>query len=117
MHALPELPDRNNDIPDCIISISLQAGSLYGKIGEFVYNGRRKISELEWDLKPVIYAGSALSAYVNRRFLACIGYWSGVNDNTGDMEDTDWDNFGIKTRISHHNCSLIHARFFDVNAE
>ena len=113
MHALPEISDEKTDK---INSFSIDTGFLYGELGEYVYNQSQKLSELVWDLKPLYYAGGAMDVHFFGRFFICSGYWSGVNKRAGEIEDTDWDPSGAISRVSVHDCLLIQARFFDLNA-
>lgn len=112
-HALPLFPSKKSE--DSYGSLSTNTGFLYGSIDEYVYNRDRKLSKLEWDLKPVIFIGNVLNTKIKGNVLISTGYWMGINENAGHMEDTDWDQFGEKTHHSRHHCHRVNARFFDIN--
>ncbi len=116
MHALPDYSTEESEKHASLTSLSLHTGFLYGAIGEYVYNGKYKLSELNWDVKPLFYIGNAVNVCLNNGFIAGFGYWSGLNKDMDSMEDIDWNYSGIKTSKSVHDCILMTARFFDAYA-
>ncbi|MDR2362902.1 MAG: omptin family outer membrane protease [Spirochaetaceae bacterium] len=80
------------------LSLGVSAGVLYGQSEEIVYlyqNTGTKLSQLLWDLKPLVYAG----ADVNYRWRKPANRWGVFSDvsfklglpmKSGVMEDRDW---------------------------
>jgi len=100
-----------------IVSANLNMELLYtnGTMGEYVYDGDNKTSQLKWNLHPAVYIGSILyiSFYDKLTFKAA--YWSAINRNTGNLTDTDWSVSGIETRRSHHECDIQKADIIDTS--
>jgi hypothetical protein len=80
------------------LSMGVESGILYGASYEIVYDSassRRYLSELQWDIKPLLFAG--LSAELRpRNLLDRIGFFTafeikaGLPGKTGVTEDRDW---------------------------
>jgi outer membrane protease len=79
-------------------TLSPQAGVLYGTLYEIVYQDGRSgdyLSELQWDQKPLWFAGVDFS-FGPRDPLQGWGFFAGTSlkvgipAKTGDMEDRDW---------------------------
>jgi outer membrane protease len=105
-------------------SIGAESGILYGASYEIVYDSassRRYLSELQWDIKPLLFAG--LSAELGpRNLLDRIGFFAGLEiraglpGKTGATEDRDWfpdvpTAPGALTHFSSHE-NLTKAAFF-----
>jgi outer membrane protease len=81
------------------VSVGLLRGFLYGQSEEIVYKdskGNDYLSQLLWDMKPLVYAGTEFN--VSRRnplekwgFFSTISLKFGKPKETGIMEDRDWD--------------------------
>jgi outer membrane protease len=79
-------------------SLSAELGMLYGTSYEIVYyspSGRRYLSELQWNLKPLFFAGLS-AAFAPRNPLDRIAFFAeleikmGLPGKTGVTEDRDW---------------------------
>lgn len=74
-------------------------GVRYGTLGEYVYTpdtsgSYQKLSELDWDMKPVWYYGGKAS--FGWRGISLSGYAAGsIPGRTGSMYDSDWQNITI----------------------
>ena len=83
-------------LKDFSLSIEPLFGIRYGELGEYYYENQtnydtNKVSELEWEYKPVFYIGAQIS-----------GGWKGISASTyikvgipkksGLMTDSDWLN-------------------------
>jgi outer membrane protease len=75
----------------------------YGEVKEYVFGGGKKVSELDWDVKPLICVG--IDAEVNYKKFYLKGSCSqAVNSNTGHIKDYDWDaSTGKWTNYSKHD--------------
>lgn len=96
-------------------------GILYGTQDEFVFTScadgkTRKLSELNWELKPVFTGGIKGSARYKRLFLSA-GILSALPQKCGTVYDSDWMNctassqldssaWDIKTNYSESSCKL-----------
>jgi hypothetical protein len=84
---------------DWRFSAEPMAGIRYGTLGEYVYtpdtNGTyRKLSELDWELKPAWYFGGTVSLGW-RGMLLSASASGAVPGRTGSMFDSDWQNVTI----------------------
>ena len=82
--------------------VSPSLSMYYGTVYEYVFDGGQKISELDWDVKPLICAGLNVSAYYDN-FSLLGNYSQAVNEKTGKIEDFDWDANGVFTNYSSHD--------------
>lgn len=106
-------------------SVSPLAGVLYGRSDEIVYkrgNSDTVLSELLWDLKPLLYAGigadfAPLYPFEKNSFSAGMTFKCGLPFQTGIMEDWDYmnDRFQYPTHYSRHNAFARHAFLFDIS--
>jgi outer membrane protease len=96
------------------LTSSTSAGLLYGSATELVfdtsaYDGKDYIlSELDWDLRPLFYAGYGLSIEAVGGFHASLDAKLGVPAMTGSIQDSDWLNYDVngdpsKTNFSRHD--------------
>ena len=92
---------------DWSISVTPIFSVEYGSIGEYAYKKNaageyKKISKLDWNIKPVLYWGGAVG--VSRKALALSGFArSAVPMRSGAMKDSDWLTLtDLKTTYSEH---------------
>jgi outer membrane protease len=93
------------------LSLGASIGLLYGRAEEIVYRDSRtknKLSQLLWDLKPLIYAG----ADINYRWQKPENSWGifahtafkfGFPGETGVMEDRDWIALYYPDWLTHYS--------------
>ncbi|MDR0496025.1 MAG: omptin family outer membrane protease [Treponema sp.] len=94
-------------------SISPQAGFLYGQSEEIVFmypKSNNYLSELLWDIKPLVYAGIAanfepIDPFNYTGLSSSLSLKIGIPLNTGIMEDRDWMNpsHNYPTHYSRHD--------------
>jgi outer membrane protease len=98
------------------LSVSTGAGVLLGRVKEIVYRdseGDDYLSTLLWDVKPMVYLGSALS-FSRTDPLAALGVGAdlsvkfGLPLKSGSIEDRDWMNSNpdVLTHYSTHAAFL-----------
>ena len=98
---------------DWCISVTPIFSVGFGTIGEYVYikdvsGTNKKISELDWDVKPSLQYGGRVG--VSWKALAVSGFAFGaVPMRSGAMKDSDWDENGIKNIFSVHENALAAA--------
>jgi len=97
-------------------SISLQGGLLTGTASEYVFSGGNKTSQLDWGLNPVVLVGLTINTQFFKMFFLNLGYWTGLNEDIGSVEDADYTSFGIPSLYSKQDSILERAHFFDLNA-
>ncbi|MGI0529605.1 omptin family outer membrane protease [Treponema socranskii] len=102
---------------DWSISVTPLFSVEYGTIDEFVYKkdvdgNYKKISELDWDIKPALYFGGAVG--VLWKALSIQGFARGaVPMRSGNMEDSDWKTLtDLKTTYSIHKNMLASSYAF-----
>jgi outer membrane protease len=93
--------------------LSLQAGLIHGMTHELVFDQGQKISEIVWEMKPIIVTGYTISAKPHKRVATHFSYWSGVNNHIGSVEDSDFKD-GIKSSFSKHTATLERAYLTDL---
>ena len=108
---------QNLSAKDWSISVTPLFSVEYGTIGEFVYKkdasgDYKKISDLDWDIKPALYFGGAVDA--SRKALSIRGFARGaVPMRSGDMEDSDWKTLtDLKTTYSVHKNTIASSYAF-----
>jgi len=94
-------------------SITPSIGMLYGQAKEIVYKSSRSDmleSELQWNIKPLLYAGLAadfgpVNNFAKHGFVGNLSFKMGIPQRTGIMEDRDWlyENSSALTNYSRHN--------------
>ncbi|MBI3598721.1 MAG: omptin family outer membrane protease [Nitrospirae bacterium] len=94
--------------------ISLQAGIIHGTTKELVFDQGQKISEIAWEMKPIIFTGYTVGTNLNKRVAMHFSYGSGVNDHLGYVEDSDFQD-GIKSSFSKHTATLERAYLADLD--
>jgi outer membrane protease len=107
-------------------SLSPALGFLYGQGEEILYKypGRDQfVSQLLWDLKPLLYAGLGADfgprdPFANRGFAASASLKLGLPLRTGAMEDRDWLNeeYDHLTNYSEHDAYSRFAFLADLSA-
>ncbi|PWW11444.1 omptin family outer membrane protease [Mangrovibacter plantisponsor] len=113
--------DMNPGMPDFSpesVSVAASMGYLGGESHELVYDGGRKVSQLDWKIKnaAIIKGDISWDAYswltLNARG------WSTLASGSGHMDDYDWLNdnqSGWTDHSSHENTNLNYANEFDLN--
>ena len=90
LSAAPGLAD------DVTFTASTGAGIMYGVVREFVFgtyqNDSFAKSELDWDLRPLIFTRAALALKTTGGFAAYLDVRMGIPGKTGVMDDSDWLN-------------------------
>jgi plasminogen activator len=75
-------------------SLGASVGRVSGTATELVFDyplgSKTKISELTWDIKDVTVAGVQASAGLGAKFRLNAGYWSALDEGSGEMIDRDW---------------------------
>ena len=104
------LPSLTEAFPQ--FHIAIQTGVIYGETKELVFDQGQKISEIAWEMKPIIVTGYAISAKPHKRVATHFSYWSGVNNHIGSVEDSDFKD-GIKSSFSKHTATLERAYLAD----
>ena len=99
--------------PGLVLSVTPSFGMINGQANEIVYrNSNNDIfeSELQWNMKPLFYAGLAadfapVNSFARHGFIGNISFKMGLPQRTGIMEDRDWlyENSGALTNYSRHD--------------
>ena len=94
-------------------SVSPLVGFLYGQAEELVYKDSKTnqyLSELLWDLKPLIYSGVAadfgpVDPFGRHGFISAFSFKLGLPLKAGIMEDRDWEHpqYDYQTKYSRHD--------------
>jgi outer membrane protease len=117
--AAPAVPPACADVT---VTASTGTGVAYGLAREIVYDtyaGKSYVlSELDWDLKPLVYAKGNLEIDTSIGFTASLGVRLGIPMKTGLTEDSDWLNYAfngdtIKTNYSRSDCYTERAILMD----
>jgi len=116
MHVFPSFSSLNNPDSSYITDLSVAAALDYGSLDEYVYSGNFLLSELNWDLKPLVSMGGELSIFMFHDFYAGAGFRLGLNRRAGIVEDSDWVTLAEKTHYSRHDSVIDIARDADINA-
>jgi outer membrane protease len=83
---------------------------MLGVAKEFVYQSGYTVSELDWPLLPVFYAGIRADFGETAGFLASVELQVGIPSNAGSMTDSDFLNGdGVKTHFSEADGDLENA--------
>jgi len=95
------------------LSVTPSIGMFYGQANEIVYKNSQSnsfYSELQWDMKPLFYAGLAadfgpVNYFARHGFVGNLSFNLGIPQRTGIMEDRDWlyPNSDALTHYSRHN--------------
>ena len=113
------------------LSLGASVGRVGGSASELVFvypfGSKTTYSELTWDIKDVTVAGVEASVRLGARFRLNAGYWSAIDEGSGDMVDRDWlyteegflvlapgdDDWTDESR--HPDTSVDEGTMFDVN--
>lgn len=82
-----------------------------GDAREYVYTDDKILSELIWDMKPMVSVGAAINAGWTDGLRISAGASAGIPMRTGSMQDSDWLNIDINgsdkiTTYSKHDAEL-----------
>ena len=108
-----------------VFSLYPNIGFLYGQAKEIVYKDPPyqylSLSELYWDLKPLVYAGldadfTPVNHSGKRGFISALSFKAGLPIKTGIIEDLDWINADYITHYSRHNAYSKTAFLLDISA-
>ncbi len=97
-------------------AISVQTGLMNGLAKELVYSKAVKISELDWDLKPLYFTGFSFNTIFFDKLFLNTGAWMALNENAGRMTDHDYSEKGELINYSRHQCVFQKAVNYDVNS-
>lgn len=115
--ALPETY-QSFEIPNSVNSsyLELSGGMISGQANEYVYEGDRKVSELNWKYSSTPILKAELSYYFLPRLSLNLKGWSTLDKNKAVMDDYDWLNPAQAkwTHWSHHTNTNVQANNFDV---
>jgi len=84
-------------------SLTASIGKLSGKADEIVYEGGKKLSHLEWDIKNLKMLSLGFNSQINDLFEARINFSNALNGGNGRMVDSDWDGDGYDGNINREN--------------
>ena len=107
---------QNPAAKDWSISVAPLFSLCFGSFGEYVYDKDVsgtdiKISELNWDTKPALQYGGRVS--ISWKNIGLTGFAKGsIPLRSGRMEDSDWDENGIKNIFSVHENALASSYSF-----
>jgi plasminogen activator len=65
-------------------------GRREGEAREVVYDEAHRLSELQWEIKGLTWAGLELAVYTAGRWTFTAGAWTALNKGNGEMRDYDW---------------------------
>jgi outer membrane protease len=92
------------------LTLEFSLGLLSGRAEELVYqdeNSGDKLSQLLWDLKPLVYTGAGLRYHRQSRggggFFAEAMVKLGIPGETGVMEDRDWMGLNAPQWLTHYS--------------
>lgn len=102
-------------------SLSYYTEVIYGESFEHVYYSDKILSELIWDIKPLILLGLEASLKWKKGFSLNAESSFGLPAFSGLMEDSDWLNLNLnldtgKTHFSRHNAHLQYATILAIHA-
>jgi outer membrane protease len=101
------------------VSISPYVEANSGDAREYVYAYDKILSELIWDMKPLVSVGAAVNVAKTGGIRASAEASAGIPMRTGSMQDSDWlnllsDGTDYKTTYSKHDADLEFAYRADV---
>ncbi|MDR1859117.1 MAG: omptin family outer membrane protease [Treponema sp.] len=100
---------------DFSVSFEARAGMLHGMTQEYVYNGNKQISRLEWEEKTVPYSQAALG-FAWKRFFLCGTVKTAVPVKSGLMRNYDYllPDSNALTHFSQHDAHLDRHNTYDI---
>lgn len=115
------LPSFSLSIPAPGITLSPFTEVFSGEAREHVYFNDKILSELVWDMKPMITAGLGVQMEWTDGLRIEADASAGFPVNTGAMEDSDWLNLltngrNVKTTFSAHDADLEYSYLASVKA-
>jgi outer membrane protease len=124
--CISAFPLDAEDPPKKLFSFSLETslGFFYGQSEEIVYKTKDGdyMSELLWDIKPLLYTELGLAAKLQIpswpvAFYTAFSAKIGINGRSGIMEDRDWldTNDDFLTHYSRHDDYILDAWFIDAD--
>jgi len=116
LNSISEEAHHPEDNSPVISSISLQFGRINGVTREQVYSYDKLISQLDWEMNPVYFAGATFNTQFFQKYYLNLGYWTGLNSNIGKVRDYDYTN-GSLTHFSEQDCIQEKIQMFDANTE
>lgn len=91
-------------------SFTVSVDKVNGKADEIVYDGNKKLSHLEWDIKNLKMLSLGFTSKIpdlfegkSDIFEARIKFSNAINGGNGRMLDYDWDGDGYDGNINHAN--------------
>jgi outer membrane protease len=98
---------------DHVLSLHALTGVVYGRSEEIVYMGANttnKLSQLLWDMKPLIYTGGGIEYRWDKPenpagIFVSASCKAGGYQETGVMEDRDWMNTQYPDWLTHYSVS------------
>ena len=91
-------------------SLTVSIDKLNGKADEIVYEGNKKLSHLEWDIKNLKMLSLGFTSKIpdlfegkSDLFETRIKFSNAINGGNGRMIDYDWDGDGYDGNINHAN--------------
>lgn len=102
-------------------SLSYYTEVIYGESFEHVYYSDKLLSELIWDIKPILLLGLEASLEWKKGFSLNAESSFGLPAFSGLMKDSDWLNLELnldtgKTHFSRHNAHLQYATILAIHA-
>lgn len=106
------------------LSARFDIGRIDGEAHEIVYapvyrgeDASSKLSQLDWELKGVLFGGGQLSARITDRIRVNGGAWIALTEGSGQMEDFDWmsDDWPEWTHYSLSDVDVTDGYRFDLN--
>ncbi len=90
---------------DKILKHSLTASidKLSGKADEIVYDGAKKLSHLEWDIKNLKMLSLGFNSQISDFFEVRIKFSNAINGGNGRMVDSDWSGDDYDGNVNHEN--------------
>jgi outer membrane protease len=106
------------------LSLSAEAGFLYGTSYEIVYHvsgSSEYLSELQWKIEPLWFIGMAAEyapkqPFNRQDFFGTLDIKLGIPGKTGVIEDRDWLEPGVLTHFSSHDNLTKMALLVDLGA-
>ena len=127
IHAVKKFHKSDNKKTSMNFELSPDVGVLNGMMKELYYYDNNsdgtysyKLSQLDWEITPIYYAGITMSINPIWNLHISSGIWKLLGKNLGKMEDRDWnegfpDYNGDLNMYSEHDNILDNGIMFDVN--
>ena len=84
-------------------SLTISLDRVNGIADEIVYDGAKKLSHLEWDIKNLKMLSLGLNSQFFNGFGARIKFATAINNGDGKMVDYDWVGDNFDGNIDHNN--------------